>query len=451
MNIREAFQASPTAPAAPAEATPAAAASPPPPPAQPTIPATCPAGALQYPISLNITPTETLYDQNEDPIALEFQWQSRATPPRFQGGGSSGTRYLTDETNAGLPQTTSVRFLTLNYALESVQIVKAETTNWILPPPPTPTAHVADIVLTFQNLDVGVSFNYLMFVIPMIQTNQVGTVPPYLAGLADQLTQGPFSLEGLFPTNPATRFAYVSACIAGSPGNPYRNALMFINTDGLKVTEALFTDLKRAIGAGDLIRYDFPFGQTLLRPSSGSSLTATNFSTHVKTTRTLLDPGALKGAYRANQFVREDDLSAYKCVPFDPEVNVQDGKIRVNVEKGGSLVNVLEERETLKEEVLGKDPGKMEKFLSNWGGIFVTAILSIIGAGILLFVIMNRRSLFGSSTTAGAAGTVANPNPSVFENFMELVNNPFAKYTLFGLFTLVIGGLMGFIIGLFAS
>jgi hypothetical protein len=165
----------------------------------------------------------------------------------------------------------------------------------------------------------------------------------------------------------------------------------------------------------------------------------------------LLDYAAASSRYRnIGTIQREDSLDSYKCVPLDPDKNIEDGKIRVNADTGELLTDVVKEREIVRAADStkgGMEPGRLEKYLGTALGVILAVILfGSIGYFVYTLFISTGSSkvlpISGAAAAAAAAATVA-PGPPTEESWVQ-------KIPMYGLLTLI-AGFIGFIIGAMLS
>jgi hypothetical protein len=83
--------------------------------------------------------------------------------------------------------------------------------------------------------------------------------------------------------------------------------------------------------------------------------------------------------------IRADTLDAYKCVPFDPDNDVKNGTIQIDMNTGKPLTEKIQERRFLQENppvapgsTWSLNPGKIERFLGNSLGIFLAICFGFI-------------------------------------------------------------------------
>jgi uncharacterized membrane protein YjfL (UPF0719 family) len=104
-----------------------------------------------------------------------------------------------------------------------------------------------------------------------------------------------------------------------------------------------------------------------------------DFSNKVQTTTQLLNYAGFKALYPSvDTNIRQDDTSAYQCVPIDPDSAIVDGKINVDLKSGEVLSDVLDKRNHLRSAnavSAGMSPGRVEKYLGTALGIVLLIIL----------------------------------------------------------------------------
>jgi hypothetical protein len=405
----------------------------------------CPAGAnTSFPIVLGTTPSEELYNEVLDALTIEFQWATRTTPPAFTEDPSTAGYLDEGDYKAEGSNVSTLKFLNVTYTLQSVQIVNATHSSWILPTD-NRANNKADLIVTFEtNL---ISYKYLVFVIPIVvdavDEGAPVSSPLYLQGIMEPSTAGSFSVQQAFPLDPKSMFAYYSTCLKGYTDQQIPdNIYVFVSISGIKITPELYDALKEKRGitgnTAPMPRYLPPFENALdARPRNIGS--AVDFKTFVVTTTELLNFQRFNQTVRSlSQGIREDGTDAYKCIPLDPDRDVRDGKLQVNVDTGELLTNVMQKREELrsggeaatKEGGGGLAPGVLEKYLAyGVGGL--CGLLLVLGA--IYWMISYFRSL--AVTTPGLP---APPSPT-----LELIKY-LAKNAVFA----TLAGFAGLFIGM---
>ena len=80
-----------------------------------------------------------------------------------------------------------------------------------------------------------------------------------------------------------------------------------------------------------------------------------DFTKYVLSTRHLLDFAHMKNLFKDLSInERTDQASEYKCVPLDPEKNINNnGQLQIDLTSGTVLSEILEERDAMRKESIG--------------------------------------------------------------------------------------------------
>jgi hypothetical protein len=357
---------------------------------------TCPTGSISsFPLQLGLTATDTLYDTVSEPVAIDFQWGTRSTPPIFT---APQTAAQTDEVGSGNSNLSTIRFMNTSYTVSAVQIVNASHKPWILPVT-SQQNNTEDMVITFSNITAP--YQYITFVIPILRIN-AQIRPNYLVGLSDQNANGPFSLQSCFPTNARSRFAYYTVCMNGSSAKtPPQNMYVFVSTDGIQVNGTLMKTIMGISGNKNnftnfVAPPSFRFSST-----AKSILSVADFSSYVQTTNQLLNFARFKDFYpdikAPSSDSPENKADAYKCVAVDPDSAIVNGQIQVDLSTGELLPDVLAKRDALRAAhnvTGGMEPGRFEKYMGTALGV----ILSLTFFSIVIWLILVNVVEAGSGT-----------------------------------------------------
>lgn len=338
----EGFQSTATAAAAGTGAGGSAIAPPPPTP----VGQKCDTNSVTFPLGLALTASDTLYDSVDEPRAIDFQWAARSTPPAFVNKGVDAT---IDEVGAGNTNLSTLRYNNVTYTIHSVQIVGATHRNWILPTS-AQESNREDIIMIFSNTSATIQYQYLMIVIPILQTATAQQDPSYLLGLGNGIqSTGPYSLQSCLPKNPKSPFAQYSACLDGRTAKaPPSFVNVFVSVEGIEVTMSLMKTILKLRGAAT----EFPT-PTLpyIATTSGINTLVNNteFTTYVNTTRHLLNYSNVASIFKDMGVVsRTDPTSAYTCSQLNPDTDIgPNGTLEVDLTSGMLLSDVLAEREAI--------------------------------------------------------------------------------------------------------
>lgn len=396
----------------------------------------CPAGAItSFPLPMGITATDTLYDTVSEPLTISFQWAMRSTPPKFTANSAI------DEVGSGNTNHSTLRFQNNTYTIMSVQIIQPSHKAWVVPTS-AQEKNKEDMAIIFSGNDTNLNTPYLVFIVPILRSSSQAE-PTYLKGLSDSNSNGPFSLSQVFPTNPRSKFAYYSTCLSSASGGATQNMYVFVSVNGVNISDALMAKISGKLSLGQ-------FNSTLVTPFmtrlTTSSITinaVSRFTQYVMTTSQLLNYANFKQQYtnvNMNANTRDDDTSAYTCVPIDPDDAVVNGQLTVDLDKGEVLSNVLAQRESKRSlhSLSGKlDPTRFVAFFESGLGIFMGFLISLL---FILFVYFAVNRYKGPAATAGAAAT------STVGKLAAQIGPIITNISIYGI-VILIAAFGGFVIG----
>jgi hypothetical protein len=349
------------------------------------MPATCPTGSIQsFPLKLGFRPTSTDYEHARENIHLDVNWAPRTTTPVFNTDEAG----YTDEGTSELTTKTTVRYNGRTYRLLNVQVCESTHTEWILPAVGK-DINKYDFIVTFQAV-IDTTSKYLMLIMPLLSTGAID--PNYLAGLVNTADANTvYSLKDCFPNSDAN-FAIYSTCLIPTQANAsYKTMDIFICYDGTQITADMQTALDTALPTGAPYSSTVDSGVTKRLSSLANQGDLGNM---VITTTSLLNPKSEKRSVEGFQTARtEDDLSAYKCVPFDPDVQIKkdangNGEIILDTKTGVPLSKVEAERQALREERTTKASSTMIKIFEPVIGILL-AVIVVIGICYVVLTTIN--------------------------------------------------------------
>jgi hypothetical protein len=358
--------------------------------------AECPAESNTFPLQLGFAPTENVYEQVLDDLFIDIQYGQSANPPEIAAGSIS-----VGEINE---TTLLYKAQQLKYTLDSIQIINASHSTWLLK---NGDQNKKDILLYFKRGD-GITGGpkYIAFVIPILSSTTYTNQNKLLQSLTNKSLQGPFLIRDCFPEK-NTLFLRYSSCLQTTAGG--QNTMdVFVSSIGLPLKEEIANALvPKSITA--------PEG-TLL--DGTPSVTEDNFPLKITSSRDVVEVAKSTSFKTSSQVIRADSTSAYKCLPFDPDGEVTDGKIRVDLDsglivnaEGQALTDVLEARAKVREE----DKGRLEAIApGNWEkGITITlaVIFCIIAIGLFVALAYTFIKGGGSVATGAAAAAAAPANP----------------------------------------
>ena len=358
-----------------------------------------------FPLKLGVIASETLYDSVDEPITMNFQWASRSTSPQFIPGGGKVDEGGSGLGGSGATNVSTINFNSVKYNLYSVQLAGATHNQWILPVT-AQASNTEDIIITFYNPNTTIQYNYIMIVIPILRTGSAAKDPIYLQALSNNEQRGVYSLSSCLPQDVKSLFTYYATCIDGyTEHKKPENVYVFVSIAGLPVSPGLMTTLSSKAGASGFPPVDMPFITKFAQQIT--SINNHEFTQYVLSTRHLLDYSGISRIYKDMALnSRTDSTDSYQCVPLDPDTDVVNGQITVDLEKAQLLSAVLAERDAvrlsaapIKQTASGKK--RIEAYLGSALGI----LCAIIIAFILLYFIVSYVSPKSVSTTAAAPAT----------------------------------------------
>lgn len=331
-----------------------------------------PNGNQSFPIELDFTPTQDIYDSIKTAFSIDFDWTTKKDPPIF----SNQRETLLDE------KTATARFQGMDYSIVSAQITNATHRSWILSSDAS-QANRFDIVCIFKSKVLDTEYPYVIVVIPMISMDSAVPESNYLLGLAGLCgDKRIYSLEDTLPTGDKRVFASYSTCL--EPNGENALVLVFINGRyaSLKTTNAII----EVSGRGPTT----PFSSLKL-PTSITLTTPSRFN-QTRFEKTVRISSLLSRQVRGSQY-RADDTYAYKCVVMDPDRDVKDGKLVIDTQTGNPvpLNEVLVARDKVREfeiPVSGLKPGQLEMAVA----IFLGILLGLLFIIAIVYLVLRWRS-----------------------------------------------------------
>jgi hypothetical protein len=303
-----------------------------------------------------------------------------------------------------------------------IQIAQSTHNNWLLS---NKTQNKEDIIFYFKRADSNNSgIEYIFIVVPIIKSAAYTLPNRFLQGIYMPNSQGPFSIRDCFPAD-NTLFLQYSTCLPATAGGT-RNVHVFVSSVGLAVNEgtmrAVFNSALGKRPCIDMQNSSFcpvspPFNvQSTITFNSGTGTftndtnIGTGFTRKVRSSR-----GVVKlesSVYStSSQVIRADQTGSYKCLPFNPDSEVKDGNIRVDLESGlvvnevgEPLSQVLEARAKIIAQEKGPleiKPGTWEKYMTY----ALATIFAVFAAALMIYLVI---VVFRSSRSpAGVAGVPA--------------------------------------------
>jgi hypothetical protein len=395
----------------------------------------CPTGSIQsFPLGLGLSPNETTYALVADAIPpMDFIWATERSV--IDPGGRSQTLLYWRNTK---------------YTNYSTQLVAPTHNGWLVA---NKSNNRADFIMIFQTNSDTVSYRYIVLVIPLIEIDPSSTAAPeYLQRLQDPSRTGDYSLRTMFPEDSRAMFAYYTTCLKGySDMASPEMVSVFVSVTGINVPGQILRDIKSARygGSNNYPTFTPPFNTRLSTTQQTVGSSGMAFTDYIYSTTQLLNFQQAGREYvDASKAIREDTLDSYQCVPLDPDRNIEDGKIKVDLDTGEVLSDVIAERAAVRaaDSTQGSmDPGRLEKYMGTAIGI----VLAIIFFSIILYFMWNLlqkatgfSTLDGIAVPAAAVGVGA-ASAGISESWAQSL----PKYVLL----ILVGGFGGFLIGAMLS
>jgi len=320
----------------------------------------CPStGIRDFPIQNNVKVNDQLILAVQESYLVQAQWAQRSDAPKIVD--QQNLFFDEGAQHSAATNQTTLRLQGNSYTLQSVQICKPQHTGFVRDAD-KPLVQ-AEIILSFSGSSAE---KYVFFCIPIINKSTTNPNVYLTAGGNGRLPGGPISVGSIMPEKQG--FLCYSTCLnqVKSGQTLATNARVFVFYDGIFFN----------IGAisNNLLLPDNISASTMAVPFTlNNEVDFKNFlrSSDLKTG---------KGDGALNQ--RVDATSAYKCTPLNPDLQVKDGKITIDTQKGEVLSKVLETRSAELQGTIvkpGLTPGDIQKVIAIAFGIgFGLLILSLL-------------------------------------------------------------------------
>jgi hypothetical protein len=435
------------------------------------MPAVCPTtGLYSFPIDLGFSATDSTYTGVDEDLAIDIKWASRSTPPQLSGNSVEAQQAILDEVTvtSNIGGGTTLRYRGYDYKLDSVRFCKATHTKWLIPSDKR-SKNKIDVILSFtvsQNANNPTVRN-IVFVSPLynVDTDTEGTRSFYFQAMT-QANLSNFSVREVLPSSDTTRFAYYSTCL-----EPYNNMntpqflLVFVAVEGVPIGPGIQAAIQELVGIDNF--NNFPnFTPTYLanslsinRAQKILNTDAESFNNFVASSTAILNYAKLSGSYRQVRAepTREDELDAYKCVPLDPEKDIKDGKLTINLNTGAPLSTIEQQRLATKEE--GLDPKRMinpetTEVIMTIGTAVIMCLFVVV---VLFYAIVSIFTKPATPVVPTAAPSIPGPPPATAAAAAAAAIAPSAskgswlKRIVMWLFAILILGGSGFVIGLLVA
>lgn len=351
----------------------------------------CPAQSLQsFPVNLEgFTPTYERYETLIEPISLSLTWGQDTTPPEFSqmANINSGELYHLSFNN------TRLLYDNMNYALVSVQLTAPTHKSWLALTTPDAIVenNVEDIILTFtcesiEGSSITKTPQYIILVSPIIRTPNPRINPSFLESLANQ-TSVNVSPGSLFPNEQNHQYARYITCARGiTSQSDFQNVMVIVNVQGLLVFDQVMKTIEdnyKKQKTGSYSSY-IPIYYNLFS-STSATIQNMDFNTFVKVSRGY----STSVQTLASSKIVTETTDAYKCVPINPETQIDGAGLKVNSSTGEVLTTELANR---KAQIDAYNSTKVSSIpytiLENYTRIFIVIAISITAIFIIVYTVL---------------------------------------------------------------
>jgi len=343
-------------------------------------------GNLNFPLSLAMNVTEKTYNDVELPTFLDVKWGERTTQPIFTHNQTYDGYGLLNE--GGVDITSSATTLIYN---RSIYILQYAQLNAPTHPSFQINPSTVEMTLTFTATEnESTNDKVIIIVLPFYEDPDQQDDPMYLQKMLDINNQTSTGLYSCLPADSENFFAYYSSCIV-DPQNTNKslgNVIVFISLYGTRVHPDTIL-LLMSIYNENVTSWPAFYAPAILQGIlPGSKLNSDNYTTQIGASMRAITNGSIVGGKISEMGIRSDTLDAYKCVPFDPDNDVKNGTIQVDMNTGKPLTETLDsrakEQETpTKTTTWSLSPGKIERLLGNSLGLFLA-----ISFGFIIFYLL---------------------------------------------------------------
>lgn len=359
----------------------------------------CPPGNLQsFPIKAGFQVTDTTFtNANKTPMNIKFSWGQRTTAPNFSYAGSGIIDHTQNDT------TSTMTYNSALYILGSVQLTAPSHNNWLTPTSldTTKMDNVEDIIITFQRDMYAPESDkdpaFIILVNPILRNISQNGNPVYLTNMADGVAS-PVTLESIFPYISTNSYVYYTTCVNGlTTQDPYKNILVLLNVQGMVVSATIMTKIKdmyNKFSQGDYPQY-IPLGNFNTHTDEKESIQSLREGfqgNSAGVTAPVVPITGGSGPPTATRFVAD------KCVPFDPETQVdKDGIIVLTGDKSQPIQSIINTRTVEKKNWFSFADRKGKLNLSDVEEKFVYILVGVLGLTILSGVVGFFTGLSGLS------------------------------------------------------
>jgi hypothetical protein len=182
---------------------------------------------ISFPLKTSISDLKSYYSSiSQQKPNITATYTPRLTNPNFKDQART-TGEIDESMNSMI-----VTYNNITYTLHSAQLCLSTHTDWL----DKNFNNKIDIICTFENTK-DLDPRFVIIVVPLIIDNSITVNNPYLLGLSYMSQDSNYSLQTIF--NGLNDFVFYTTCL-----EPHGdNAFVYVNTDGLKITQDLYNEL----------------------------------------------------------------------------------------------------------------------------------------------------------------------------------------------------------------
>lgn len=332
---------------------------------------------------------------------------------------------------------TSIIYNQHEYYLTSIQFAQSSqgkgTHTPLISPKTNQLSNKEDIILTFTDINIIIGDQqHIVIVVPIIRNlSGLSVDPDYLHAIysPDSVTaERGITIESLIPKGPYVSYTICTPRIGVAGSN--QNLMIMVSMYGLPVINASILNILQGQTISNYIppaSVQFPKTNSVVEGFTTSTAPIMVLFNNIVTTPT-----------PPPEPIRTLETDALKCVPLDPEKQIDNGKIKIDASTGKPLDIVQANR-----------MDTMANAVSNTSSVispqmFVKAVSLVLGVlfflCIVYFIVAFSMNYFIGNSYAGSHGPIASMSRSV------------SKFTIPAYFTTgVFMGLAGVLVGYLLS
>ena len=333
---------------------------------------------------------------------FQFKWSTRSDRPQI-----SETPGVINLKTEGM---TSIIYNQHEYYLTSIQFAQSSqgkgTHTPLISPKTNQLSNKEDIILTFTDINIIIGDQqHIVIVVPIIRNlSGLSVDPDYLHAIysPDSVTaERGITIESLIPKGPYVSYTICTPRIGVAGSN--QNLMIMVSMYGLPVINASILNILQGQTISNYIppaSVQFPKTNSVVEGFTTSTAPIMVLFNNIVTTPT-----------PPPEPIRTLETDALKCVPLDPEKQIDNGKIKIDASTGKPLDIVQANR-----------MDTMANAVSNTSSVispqmFVKAVSLVLGVlfflCIVYFIVAFSMNYFIGNSYAGSHGPIASITRSV--------------------------------------